>query len=100
MFGRLMAKDREAMQHKHGQIRSKLGQRLLSVDCGWLESLFIRRMFEYLDKKEAELLKCEVRGYFQQREFDSKRACTENYGNQGSTTPPRLSSRLADVLTK
>ena len=100
MLGRLIAKDREAMRTKHTSIRSKLGQRLLAVDCSPLETLFIRRMFAYLDRKEAELLKCEVHGYFQQREFDSKHACTENYGKQLEATAPRLSSRLADILTK
>lgn len=100
MFSRLMEKDRKAIEHKHAQIRAKLGQRLLAVDCSRIEALFIRRMFAYLDKKEAELRKCEVRGYFHQREYDSPgRDPVEVHGRQLEATQPKMSSRLADILT-
>src|ERR1700752_129351 len=66
-FSRLMAKDRAQMRSRHEQIRSKLMQRLLAVDCGRMEALFIRRAFQYLAQKEEEMTRCEVNGFFVQR---------------------------------
>lgn len=101
MFSRLMARDREAIRTRHALIRSRLNQRLLAVDCHPNEALFIRSMFRYMDKKEAELLKFEVRGYFHQREYDSPGSDPiEKHGRQLEATVPKMSDRLAAALTK
>lgn len=99
MFGRLMANDREQIRAKHTSIRSKLGQRLLAVDCSPVERAFILHMFRYMDRKEEELTRCEVRGYFQQREYDSKLAKVDDYGGQLERTVPKMSDRLASLIT-
>jgi hypothetical protein len=102
MFSRLMEKDRKQIQAKHEQIKSKLRQRLLAVDCSRVERLFILGAFQYLDKKERELLKCEVGGYFHAREFDStnKYGGTEDHGRQLEKVVPKMSDRLAAALSK
>lgn len=101
MFSRLIAKDREAIQIRHAQIKSKLNQRLLSVDCHPNEALFIRSMYRYLDKKEIELSKCEVRGFFHQREYDSPGSDPiEQHGRQLEATEPKMSDRLASLLSQ
>ena len=97
MFSRMMEKDKQQMLVKHDQIRAKLRQRLLAVDCSRPERLFILGAMDYLRRKEEEITKFSYRGYFQQREFDSKRACTENYGKQ--ITMPKMSERLASALS-
>lgn len=98
MFSRMQQKDRAILAARHGQIKAKLGQRLLAVDCTRMERLFIHRMFQYLEKKEAELLKCEVRGYFHQREYDSAGSDpVDKYGTQ--LKMPKMSDRLASVMS-
>lgn len=99
MFSRLMAKDREAIRRKHTEIKAKLGRRLLSIDCHPNERLFITSMFKYLDRKEDELLKCEVRGFFHQREYDSPGSDPiEQHGKQ--LAMPKMSDRLSSLLSR
>lgn len=101
MFSRLMENDRRQMRAKHEQIRSKLGQRLLAVNCSNVERLFILRHFRYMDQKEKEILKCEVNGYFHQREYDSPGSDPiDRHGKQLEATTPKLSDRLASLMTK
>src|SRR5882724_6644671 len=71
MFSRLIAKDRAALIARHAQMKAKLDQRLLAIDCSPIERMFIQGAFRYFDKKEAELTKCEVSGYFHAREYNS-----------------------------
>jgi hypothetical protein len=99
MFDRMMQKDREALYRKHTEIRRRLGNRLLEPDVHPNERLFIKSMYRYLDRKEEELLKCVVRGYFHQREYDSPGSDpVEAHGTQ--LKMPTLSARLSDILTK
>lgn len=98
-FNHLMAQDRAQILAKHAQIKSRLGQRLLAIDCSPFERLFIRRSFAYLDRKAADLVKCEVSGYFHQREYDSPgNDPLDSYGKQ--LVMPKMSDRLASLLTK
>jgi hypothetical protein len=99
-FTRLTQSDLAQMKVRHGQIRSKLGQRLLAVDCNCWERVFIQRMFAYMDRKEAEIARCEVRGYFHQREYDSPgRDPLEQHGRQLEATQPKMSDRLAALIS-
>jgi hypothetical protein len=101
MFTRLMAQDREAIRRRHSEIRSKLGQRLLAADCSSWERMFIQSMYRYMDRKEEELTRCEVRGYFHQREYDSPgRDPVEQHGRQLEATVPKMSDRLAAALSR
>jgi hypothetical protein len=96
MFDNLMEKDRRIMQDKRDSIRSRLRQRMLAADCTNFERRFIRGAFEYLERKEKENTEFQIRGYFTQREFDAKKAGTEDYGKQ--LVMPRMSDRLAHAL--
>jgi hypothetical protein len=97
-FYRMFQQDQQVMIENHKKIRARLGQRLLAVDCGPTERVFIERMYKYLDKKEAAVMDFKVRGYFHQREYDSERGPIDDYGRQ--LIMPKMSDRLASLLSK
>jgi hypothetical protein len=100
MFGRMWERDRQVMIASHERHRTALRQRLLAADCGPGERLFIMRAFAYFHKKEEEYKHYHVQGYFHQREYDSPgNDPLEKHGRQLEATTPKLSDRLASILT-
>ena len=95
-FDQIFEQDYLTMKASHDRKRAILNQRMLCVDCGPGERLFIQSALRYFDRKEEEALKYTVRGYFHQREFDSKNAKIDDYGKQ--ITAPKMSARLASEL--
>src|SRR6267142_6485260 len=51
MFAHLMERDRQQIVAQHARIKSKLNQRLLAIDCGPAERLFIQSAYKYMDRK-------------------------------------------------
>jgi hypothetical protein len=100
MFSHMWEKDRQTMIESHERHRTALRQRLLAPDCGPAERVFIKRAFAYFDKKEEEYKHYHVNGYFHQREYDSPGSDPiEKHGRQLEATVPKLSDRLASILT-
>lgn len=95
-FDQMFEQDYLVMKQFHDRKRTLLQRRMLAADCGLGERLFIQSALKYFDKKEEEALKYTVRGYFHQREFDSKNAKIDDYGKQLSM--PKMSARLASEL--
>lgn len=98
MFDDLFEKDREIMRERREKTRSTLRQRMLAIDCTQFEKRFILGALAYLNRKEEEMYKHTVNGYFHAREYDAGHEPTENYGKQLSM--PRMSDRLAALMTK
>lgn len=99
MFSRMWEKDRQQMLAQHERHRTALRQRLLAADCTRAERLFILSAFRYFDKKEEEYKNFKVQGYFSQREFDSVRGDIDHATRGKQLTMPKLSDRLANILT-
>lgn len=98
-FDDLMEKDRATMRERRERIRGKLRQRMMAVDCSAFERQFIKGALEYLQKKEDDLYRYTYNSYFAAREFDSSsKDPIDNYGKQ--VQPPKMSDRLAALLTK
>lgn len=95
-FDQMFEQDYLTMKQSHDRKRTTLQRRMLAADCGPGERLFIQSALRYFDRKEEEALKYTVRGYFHQREFDSKNAKIDDYGKQLSM--PKMSARLASEL--
>jgi len=92
----LCAKDRAMMQERRDRVRSKLRQRMLASDCTAFERRFIQGALEYLQKKEDDLYRANVRGYFHQREFGSNDVQLP----EPKSLVPKMSDRLANLLTR
>src|SRR5213078_151797 len=68
-FSVMWYREKAQMVEEHDKHRSKLRQRLMSIDCSQGERLFILSAFAYFDRKEKEYDNYKVRGYFAAREF-------------------------------
>lgn len=99
MFSRMWEQDRERMIAEHDKHRAKLRQRLLAIDCSVIERMFIQSALAYFDRKEREYANFKVRGYFAQREFDSARGDIDRALAGKQLAMPKLSDRLAHILT-
>jgi hypothetical protein len=101
MFNRMWEKDRQTMIQAHDRHRTALRQRLLAPDCGPGERMFIQRAFDYFDRKEDEYNHFHVSGFFHQREYDGPGTDpVEDHGRQGPTTKPKMSDRLAALISR
>lgn len=101
MFSRMWAQDLELMIAQHDRHKTTLRQRLLAVDCGPTERLFIQSAFRYFDQKEEEFKNYKVSGFFHQREFDSpgNDPVDGNISGGKQLVMPKLSDRLALILS-
>jgi hypothetical protein len=64
-----------------------------------MERAFIRSAFAYYERKEKEYDNFKVRGYFAQREFDSVRGDIDHAVSGKQLVMPKLSDRLAHILS-
>lgn len=94
----LNAKDRARFHDRREAIRTKLRQRMLAVDCSQFERRFIQHAMAYMDRKQEELYRFKLEGYFHQREFDKSSVDTSKV--KEAVKMPKLSDRLASVLTQ
>ncbi len=100
LFERMWHQDRERMIAEHEKHRTSLNRRLLAHDCSAVERAFIKSAFAYYERKEAEYEHFKVRGYFAQREFDSIRGDIDHALSGKQLVMPKLSDRLAHVLSQ